>query len=166
MKRRQSTLSAMGRSSQQNRRHHQTSMTVVLITMNTTFLITTLPISVYEIGYTNWSLTTNQRNIAQLELWWAIVNMLMYSNNALNFLLFLSGSHFRKEFRSIFCQNKLKLMPRRGYCPEITNRSSVPSVEICVANTTNQTREDDALLAPDKDNNDPIYCEGYTGHNP
>ena len=148
--RRQSSISAMSRSSQHNRRHHQASMTVVLITMNTAFLITTLPISVYDIGYTHWSMTTNQRSIAQLELWWAIVNMLMYSNNALNFLFFLSGSHFRKEFKSIFRRKRLKLIQRRSYCPELSSdRPSVHSAELCVGKCTSPTRENDALLTPD-----------------
>lgn len=86
----------------------QTSMTTILVTLNTVFLLTTLPISVYNIGHVDWSSTSNQLTIARLELWWAIVNMLMYTSNALNFLLYsVSGSHFRREVRRTLCQYNL-----------------------------------------------------------
>ena len=85
--------------------HHQSSMTTMLCTLNTVFLITTLPISIYNIGYTYWYSTQDQRTIAYLELWWSVVNMLMYTNNALNFLLYsLSGSRFRKELKRLVCR--------------------------------------------------------------
>ena len=146
--RRQSSISVLSRNSQHLSRHHQSSMTVVLITMNTVFLITTLPISIYNIGYTNWSLTTNQRSIAKLELWWAVANMLMYSNNALNCLLFLSGSHFRREFKSIFCQRRLKRITKRS--SQISAQQSTLTTSGATA-TTHPEREYDALLIPKKE---------------
>ena len=80
------------------------SLTAMLLVLNTVFLITTLPISVYNIGYNHWVYTSNHQTIASLELWWAIVNMLMYTNNSVNFLLYcLSGSRFRKEAQKHFC---------------------------------------------------------------
>ena len=80
------------------------SLTAMLLVLNTVFLITTLPISVYNIGYNHWVYTSNHQTIASLELWWAIVNMLMYTNNSVNFLLYcLSGSRFRKEAKKLFC---------------------------------------------------------------
>ena len=92
-----------------NRRHlhnHRfSSMTTMLCTLNIVFFITTLPISIYNIGYTYWYSTQDQRSIAYLELWWSVVNMLMYTNNALNFLLYcLSGSRFRRELKRLVCR--------------------------------------------------------------
>ena len=80
------------------------SLTAMLLVLNTVFLVTTLPISVYNIGYNYWRHTEDPRAIASLELWWAIVNMLMYANNCVNFLLYcLSGSRFRGEAKKVFC---------------------------------------------------------------
>ena len=88
-----------------NHHRHQSSMTAMLCTLNTVFFITTLPISVHNIGYTYWYSTTDPHVIAKLELWWSVVNMLMYTNNALNFLLYsLSGSRFRKELKRVLCR--------------------------------------------------------------
>ena len=92
-----------------NRRHlhnyHYSSMTTILCTFNTVFLITTLPIRIYNIDYTYWYSTQDQRTIASLELWWSVVNMLVYTSNALNFLLYsLSGSRFRREHKQLVCR--------------------------------------------------------------
>ena len=85
--------------------HHCSSMTAMLCTLNTVFFITTLPISIYNIGYTYWYSTQDQHTIAKLELWWSVVNMLMYTNNAIIFLLYsLSGSRFRKELKRVVCR--------------------------------------------------------------
>ena len=85
--------------------HRHSSMTAMLCTLNTVFFITTLPVSIYNIGYTYWYSTQDQHTIAKLELWWSVVNMLMYTNNALNFLLYsLSGSRFRKELKRVVCR--------------------------------------------------------------
>jgi hypothetical protein len=43
------------------------------------------------------------REYAILEMMWAVVNILMYTNNSMNFLLYiLSGSRFRREFKDLF----------------------------------------------------------------
>ena len=84
----------------------QSSMTAILITLNTVFLLTTLPISIYNIGHSHWSSTDNEMVLARLDLWWAVVNMLMYTNNSVNFVLYtLSGSQFRLEAKRIFCHS-------------------------------------------------------------
>ena len=82
------------------------SMTAMLLTLNTVFLLTTSPVSVYNIGYPQWSSVDTAQNYANLDFWWAIVNMLMYTNNALNFLLYcLSGTRFRREVKRAFHQS-------------------------------------------------------------
>ena len=80
------------------------SLTVMMLILSTVFLITTLPISVYITGDNYWGQTEEPQSLASLKLWWAIVNMLMYANNCVNFLLYcLSGSRFRKEAKQLFC---------------------------------------------------------------
>jgi hypothetical protein len=81
------------------------STTSMLFALNTVFLLSTLPISIYNIGYTHWANVANEHGNAKLDLWWAIVNMLMYVNNSMNFLLYcLSGTKFRREVFRIFFQ--------------------------------------------------------------
>ena len=80
------------------------SMTAMLFTLNMVFLVTTSPVSIYNIGYTHWVSDGTHQTYASLDLWWAIVNMLMYTNNSLNFLLYcLSGTRFRQEVKRLFC---------------------------------------------------------------
>lgn len=85
----------------------QSSMTAMLFTLNVVFLVTTSPVSIYNIGYTNWIKGADLQKFAELDLWWAIVNMFMYTNNSLNFLLYcLSGTRFRREVVRIFTIRK------------------------------------------------------------
>ena len=100
--------------------NQQSSMTAILVTLNTVFLLTTLPVSVYNIGHAHWSTTDDPNVLAHLDLWWAVVNMLMYTNNAVNFLLYsISGSQFRQEAKRIFCQT--------NGLDKITHRNNIPS---------------------------------------
>ena len=97
------------RSLHSNSQSHQnhSSMTVMLFTLNMVFLFTTSPISIYSVGYPIWLEGATQETKASLEFWWAVVNMLMYTNNSLNFLLYcLSGSRFRQEVKRLFCPTR------------------------------------------------------------
>lgn len=79
------------------------SMSIMLFTLNTMFLLCTTPISVYLIGYPTWVVGSVGREYAIIDMMWAIVNILMYTNNSVNFLLYiLSGSRFRREFKDLF----------------------------------------------------------------
>lgn len=83
------------------------SMTAMLFTLNVVFLVSTSPVSIYTIGEPYWAKGASGQKCAQLKLWWAIVNMFMYTNNSLNFLLYcLSGSRFRREVIRIFSFRK------------------------------------------------------------
>ena len=98
------------RTSLQRGRANHSSMTAMLFTLNMVFLFTTSPVSIYNIGYTHWMKSGTSHDYATLDLWWAIVNMLQYTNNSINFLLYcLSGTRFRREVKRIFCQK-----PRQG----------------------------------------------------
>ncbi|XP_062579747.1 FMRFamide receptor-like [Saccostrea cucullata] len=92
---------APGGIQQKSKRIH--SMTTTLIVLNTTFLISTTPISIYLANYNKWSENATNEEMARLVLLWAVTNLLMYSNNTINFLLYcVSGSNFRNEIRYLF----------------------------------------------------------------
>ena len=114
--------------------HHakQSSMTAMLFTLNIVFLFSTSPVSIYNIGYPHWQSDASNHKLAELDLWWAIVNMFMYTNNSLNFLLYcLSGTKFRQEVRRIFCKTKLfrrqTQMPLSNYTRTKFDKSAHPS---------------------------------------
>jgi hypothetical protein len=85
-----------------------TSVTYMLTTVCVTFVVLTLPVSVYYIvrSYTMDQLVTDH-DYAVDWLINDIVNLLSYLNNSLNFLLYcMSGSKFRREVHSMFHPNK------------------------------------------------------------
>ena len=81
------------------------SLTAMLLVLSTLFLITTLPTNVFiYLAENYWRHERDPETLSNQKLWWAIANMLMYTNNSVNFLLYcLSGSRFRKEARRLFC---------------------------------------------------------------
>lgn len=83
------------------------SMSLTLFTLNTVFLVCNIPISIYLIEYDYLREVLRGRSYAVLEMTWAIVNIMMYFNNAISFVLYvLSGTKFRHEFKTmILCCN-------------------------------------------------------------
>lgn len=80
------------------------SMSVMILLLNSVFLVTSVPISAYLIGYEHWLERASLREQAVLELMWSIVNQLMYVNNAVNFILYcITGSRFRQEAKTLLC---------------------------------------------------------------
>ena len=80
------------------------SMTAILLTVSVLFLITTAPLSIYIIRNIMLQLHADAVQRAQLSLLWTCLNLLLYTNNALNFLLYLiSGPRFRREFSKMLC---------------------------------------------------------------
>lgn len=81
-------------------------VTGYLILLNAVFFICTAPISVYLIREESLLESAGEsiHDLAVLQLWQAVVNLLSYTNNAANFLLYvLCGSRFRKEVKTVFC---------------------------------------------------------------
>lgn len=79
------------------------SLTVTLIALNTAFLVSTTPVSVYLALYDTWSSNATTYTNARLTLAWAIVNQFMFANNAVNFLLYcFTGKNFRAEVKRLF----------------------------------------------------------------
>ncbi|XP_046366782.2 C-C chemokine receptor type 1-like [Haliotis rufescens] len=87
------------------------SMTIMLLVLNLVFFVCTTPISVYLIGEPYWLDDLTPRQEAVLSLVWAIANMLQYTNNSINFLLYcISGSRFRNTLKDLF-QRRNRVRP-------------------------------------------------------
>ena len=80
-------------------------LTAMLVLLNVVFFINISPVSTFLVSEPFWkdSIIT-EHDDALYSLVWSIVNMFMYLNNAVNFMLyFLSGSRFRAEVKVLFC---------------------------------------------------------------
>lgn len=83
------------------------SMTAMLLLVNLVFFLCTLPVSVFLIGIHKWTEDMTAKKNAVLSLVYATVNILMYLNNAVNFLLYcISGPRFRRELKALFGASK------------------------------------------------------------
>ena len=110
------------------------SMSIMLFTLNSVFLLCTTPVSIYLIGYSYWHRGATAYDKAVLSFSWAFVNFLMYLNNTFNFFLYcLSGTRFRNEVKCVF----LKMIGRdknhsslerqqQQMRHDITSRSNIP----------------------------------------
>ncbi|XP_053379853.1 FMRFamide receptor-like [Mercenaria mercenaria] len=109
------------------------SIIIMLLTVNAVFIICTTPISVFLIGRPYWvnsetGLTEHQ------EIVWAVVNLLMYLNHTINFILyFLSGSRFREKVYELFKKKRpdssfsQDAVSDNGQQGQTTENPSVPS---------------------------------------
>ena len=87
-----------------------TSTTVTLIMVSVAFLLFSLPVDIYFLGY-GYGLfktrTSNYEDYAISTLVRAITNLLLYANSAIEFILyFVSGQKFRSAFLEMFCCRK------------------------------------------------------------
>ena len=89
-----------------NNRTKISAMTAMLLTVTFTFIVLTTPVAVNLAGQFLWwkeTITASLENYAKFKVFWAVANLLMYMNNAINFVLYvLIGPRFRKEFCNIF----------------------------------------------------------------
>lgn len=90
------------------RRDKVSQLTVMLLTVNTVFIICTPPLSIYNIWEDDWKeRAQTDHDEAVIKVWWAVVNMLAYLNTTLNFFLyFLSGPKFRNQVKDFFCRRR------------------------------------------------------------
>lgn len=100
-------------STQNNNSGQQTrmsSITLMLFTLNTVFLLCTTPISIYNIFEDQDRHSWTKYDFVRHDLHWSICNILMYFNNTFNFLLYIfSGSRFRNEAKTLFLKGFHKL---------------------------------------------------------
>lgn len=101
-------------------------LTVMLLLLNVVFFVNIAPISIFLAGESSWLKTIkSEHEEAVFFLWWAVVNMFMYLNHAVNFVLyFLSGSRFRAGVKSLFCGGQSRSVFGK---PNTTRIGSVPS---------------------------------------
>lgn len=87
-----------------NRRRDIGSVTRMLVVVSFVFLFTTLPSSVLFAGYPVWfPPRMTPAPLAESELVTTVVNVVFYTNNAANFVLYiLSGRAFRRAFKEMF----------------------------------------------------------------
>jgi hypothetical protein len=89
-----------GRGGDSEKSARMTSMTYMLTTVSVTFIVLTLPVSVY---YLSSSILVTDHDYAVDWLINDITNLISYLNNGINFLLYcFSGSQFRREVYRMF----------------------------------------------------------------
>ena len=80
-------------------RHQHRPITKLLILLSFMFAITTLPVRLTVCMVPQTSSTWEND---EFKIWWAISNLIMYTNNSINFVLYSSfGSLFRNELKSL-----------------------------------------------------------------
>lgn len=89
-----------------------TSMTAILLTVSLVFLLSTAPLAVFMLRNVVLQLQADAVQRAQYGVLWAALNMLLYTNNSINFLLYLlSGPRFRQEFSRLLCSKTNAVHP-------------------------------------------------------
>ncbi|KAH3709263.1 hypothetical protein DPMN_068725 [Dreissena polymorpha] len=133
-KKTKSTVAPLHSQQQEIRDVKKSSKTAILFTLSIVFLVTTSPVSIYLIGEAYWIKDADDASMAKLGFWWAVVNMLMYTKNSINFLLYcLSGTKFRKElFRLINWKkgsrlNNENMPPGNVMRRRFDNKSRIPT---------------------------------------
>ena len=104
---------------------HQRSITKLLALLSVVFLVCTLPASVYLVMVMHYYPIESPETLHKYWLGWAIVSMLMYANNAINFILYcVSGTNFRDELKKMlkelrqFCHGRISQLcknPKETY---------------------------------------------------
>ncbi|KAK7489445.1 hypothetical protein BaRGS_00019244 [Batillaria attramentaria] len=85
------------------RSNSSAQLTRMLLTVSVTFLVLTLPAGIFVVLFRYWNPPAGHPK-AQFSLVRAVAGNLMYTNHAINFLLYcLSGARFRAKAASIIC---------------------------------------------------------------
>ena len=80
------------------------STTIMLTLVCVVFLLTTTPLAVYFLGYDVFFDETTAHGTSQIFLMYSVTNLIYYSSNAINFLLYcVGGSQFRRATKTVFC---------------------------------------------------------------
>ena len=86
-------------------RNHQ--LTIMMLLVSFAYLIIILPISLRVLAYAFIDITASPKTYAVYVLLYSAINLLLFTNNAINFYLYcISGSKFRSDLKKIFgcCQ--------------------------------------------------------------
>ena len=86
---------------QSGQSHNNRSPTKLLVLLSVVFFISTLPASIYLVVVSFYQ-DIDRETSQHFALWWAITSAFMYTNNAINFILYcVSGRNFRRELKSM-----------------------------------------------------------------
>ena len=101
------------------------SMTKLLVTLNIIFIVTTAPIDIYLVCKPYIIPDDIPTAVEDKDPLYAFVKILMYINNSVNFILYItSGSKFRKELKKIF-QGVLHRYQSTALSPQTSQRSTL-----------------------------------------
>lgn len=87
-----------------NQTNQEKTMIILMLSLSILFLVTTLPICIFSRLYVfRWREKATDHGQAVLDLWEAIVYLMMFVNNAANFAMYyLTAPAFRTELRNLF----------------------------------------------------------------
>ncbi|XP_064650976.1 thyrotropin-releasing hormone receptor-like [Lineus longissimus] len=113
-----------------------TSMTIMLLTINISFVVLVFPSCIFFIVTPQKAADTHQE--VQIDLAFSMTNFLMYVNNTINFLLYcVSAPKFRKELTGLFrkqrrpdLDNSVTFDPRQGHSRTQVSVINLPTVDI------------------------------------
>ncbi|CAH1801158.1 unnamed protein product [Owenia fusiformis] len=127
--RRRQTMQAVSSSSSDNQTR---SLTIMLICLSITFLILTGPVVVHFIVDKSLNGPAGPHERAKTHLNSAIVFCLMYTNNAINFILYcVSGKKFRSSLVDVFCGSRRRRNLLKDYRASLaTSRSALSTSDV------------------------------------
>ena len=106
------------------------NLSIVLMSITIVFFVCTLPITVFQIGFTEWFDLGNPSGAAAHLLVRVVVNLLQYANNAANFILYcLTSDVFRKKFYELMCRSKRKQKNTSSHA-SVTGRARAVKTEV------------------------------------
>ncbi|XP_060591696.1 probable G-protein coupled receptor 139 [Ruditapes philippinarum] len=116
-----------------NRRGNNTAsnFTITAVILNITFSCLVSPFSIFAIGQPYWfpQETLSSEEIVNLTLIGTILLMLLHTNSAINFVLYIfCGSKFRSDFMNIFCKRQ------RSMSETMLGTQSFPSQSLSTIN--------------------------------
>ena len=106
------------------RRYQQSSLTAMLITTSIIYVVCTTPFCIFVIYSNNstYEFLESSQEMAVDELLWAAVNMLQFTNNCINFILYcVSGRRFRAELKGLCCRQEQRRSVIYNVPPSITS---------------------------------------------
>lgn len=120
---------------------NQKDITIMLMSLNLFFLMTTLPISV--IFFIDWGIFPQKRFII-VEMWWTIFSLIQYTGAAGTFFVYcITGSKFRDELRRVFRLQPAGAAKRSRANNNNNNTASSPPVN-CQYSALKVSMPDDA----------------------
>ena len=88
------------------RRSQESSLTAMLLVTSITYVLCTAPFCIFAIYYASpaHKVFSDTKQAAVVRLVFAVVNMLQFTNNCINFILYcVSGRRFRAELKNLCC---------------------------------------------------------------